>query len=113
MKLKKLANSAKNFSVNRIIEIIGITIVISGILLLVSLISFYILLPLDNTLTVPLSVSFGIVSGSLFGFFGETSSIRKQLTKSYSNKHIVSLAKTSLLIIVLTCSALVLVNITL
>jgi len=80
---------------------------------LVSLISFYILLPLDNTLTVPLSVSFGIVSGSLFGFFGETSSIRKQLTKSYSNKHIVSLAKTSLLIIVLTCSALVLVNITL
>ena len=40
MKLKKLANSAKNFSVNRIIEIIGITIVISGILLLVSLISF-------------------------------------------------------------------------
>jgi S-DNA-T family DNA segregation ATPase FtsK/SpoIIIE len=40
MKLKKLAINVKNFSINRIIEIIGITIVITGILLLASLISF-------------------------------------------------------------------------
>jgi len=40
MKLKKLANSAVNFGLNRIIEIIGISILITGILLLTSLISF-------------------------------------------------------------------------
>ena len=40
MKLKILANNAINFSINRVIEIIGITILIMGILLLTSLISF-------------------------------------------------------------------------
>jgi S-DNA-T family DNA segregation ATPase FtsK/SpoIIIE len=40
MKLKKLANNARDFSINKIIEIIGIAILITGILLLASLISF-------------------------------------------------------------------------
>jgi DNA segregation ATPase FtsK/SpoIIIE, S-DNA-T family len=40
MKLKILANSAINFSINRTIEIFGIVIVIIGILLLASLITF-------------------------------------------------------------------------
>jgi S-DNA-T family DNA segregation ATPase FtsK/SpoIIIE len=40
MKLKKLANYAINFGINRIIEIFGLVILIAGILLLVSLISF-------------------------------------------------------------------------
>jgi len=40
MKLKKLANSAVNFVLNRVIEIIGISILITGILLLTSLVSF-------------------------------------------------------------------------
>ena len=41
MKLKKLANNAMNFGINRVIEIIGMGILIAGILLLISLISFY------------------------------------------------------------------------
>ncbi len=40
MKLKKLANNAMNFGINRVIEIIGMGILIAGILLLISLISF-------------------------------------------------------------------------
>ena len=40
MKLKILANNALNFSVNRVIEIIGITILIIGVLLLISLVTF-------------------------------------------------------------------------
>ncbi|MDA9071801.1 DNA translocase FtsK [Candidatus Pelagibacter sp.] len=40
MKIKKLANSTLNFVINRIIEIIGISIAILGFLLLVSLVSF-------------------------------------------------------------------------
>ena len=40
MKLKILANKALNFGVNRVIEIIGMAILIAGILLLVSLITF-------------------------------------------------------------------------
>ena len=40
MKLKIIANNAINFTLNRIIEIIGVTILIAGILLLSSLISF-------------------------------------------------------------------------
>ena len=40
MKLKILANNALNFGVNRIIEIIGIAILIAGALLLASLITF-------------------------------------------------------------------------
>jgi S-DNA-T family DNA segregation ATPase FtsK/SpoIIIE len=40
MKLKILVNNALNFSVNRVIEIIGIAIFITGVLLLASLITF-------------------------------------------------------------------------
>ena len=40
MKLKIIANNAINFSINRIIEIAGVAILITGILLLASLISF-------------------------------------------------------------------------
>ncbi len=40
MELKKLANDTINFGINRVIEIIGIIITITGILLLISLISF-------------------------------------------------------------------------
>ncbi len=40
MQLKKLANNVTNFSINRIIEFIGLTIIIMGLLLLVSLASF-------------------------------------------------------------------------
>jgi len=40
MKLKIIANNAINFSINRIIEIVGVAILITGILLLASLISF-------------------------------------------------------------------------
>ena len=40
MKIKKLANNALNFGINRVIEIFGIVIAIIGLLLLISLISF-------------------------------------------------------------------------
>ena len=40
MDLKKLANIALQFSINRVIEIVGIIIIITGVLLLISLISF-------------------------------------------------------------------------
>ena len=40
MELKKLANNAINFGINRIIEIFGVTILILGLFLLTSLISF-------------------------------------------------------------------------
>jgi DNA segregation ATPase FtsK/SpoIIIE, S-DNA-T family len=40
MKLKKLASNTINFGINRIIEILGVSILIAGVLLLTSLISF-------------------------------------------------------------------------
>jgi len=40
MKIKKLANDALNFVINRFIEILGISILIAGSLLLISLVSF-------------------------------------------------------------------------
>ena len=40
MKLKILANNVINFTVNRIIEIFGATILMAGVLLLASLITF-------------------------------------------------------------------------
>ena len=40
MKLKIIANNALNFSINRVIEIVGVAILMTGTLLLVSLISF-------------------------------------------------------------------------
>jgi len=40
MEFKKLANNSINFGINRIIEILGLTIIIMGVLLLISLASF-------------------------------------------------------------------------
>jgi len=40
MEIKKLANNALNFGINKFIEILGLSIVIMGILLLISLLSF-------------------------------------------------------------------------
>ena len=40
MEIKKLANNALNFCINRFIEIFGISIVLLGALLLISFISF-------------------------------------------------------------------------
>ena len=40
MEIKTLANNIVNFSVKRVIEIVGISIAIIGLLLLISLISF-------------------------------------------------------------------------
>ena len=40
MKLKILANNALSFGVNRVIEIVGVAIVVTSILLLASLITF-------------------------------------------------------------------------
>jgi len=40
MKLKKLANNAINFSINRVIEILGVSILIAGFLLLAALITY-------------------------------------------------------------------------
>ena len=40
MEIKKIANNAVNFSINRFIEILAITIVVIGVLLLISLVSF-------------------------------------------------------------------------
>ena len=40
MEIKKLANDAINFSINRVIEIFGIGIAVIGLLLLFSLISY-------------------------------------------------------------------------
>ena len=40
MEIKKIANNVLNFGINRVIEIVGICIVITGVLLFTSLISF-------------------------------------------------------------------------
>ena len=40
MEIKKLVNNTLNFSINRLIEVIGITITIIGLLLLISLLSY-------------------------------------------------------------------------
>ena len=40
MKIKHLANNVLNFSINRVIEILGLCVLIIGFLLLVSLVSF-------------------------------------------------------------------------
>ena len=40
MKLKKISNNTINFGINRVIEIIGVAILVTGILLLASLITF-------------------------------------------------------------------------
>ena len=40
MEFKKLANNTINFGINRIIETLGLGIIIAGVLLLISLVSF-------------------------------------------------------------------------
>mgnify|MGYP000312260119 CR=1 FL=1 len=40
MEIKKLANNVLNFTINRVIEIFGVFVFFSGILLLISLISY-------------------------------------------------------------------------
>ena len=40
MEFKKLANNTINFGINRVIEILGLGIIIAGVLLLISLVSF-------------------------------------------------------------------------
>ena len=40
MEFKKLANNTINFGINRIIEILALSVIIAGILLLISLVSF-------------------------------------------------------------------------
>jgi len=63
MKLKKLANNVINFVVNRVIEIVGISILISGLLLLISLISFS---PSDPNFIFPQNT----VINNILGFRG-------------------------------------------
>ena len=63
MKLKKLANNAINFSINRVIEILGLCFVIIGLFLLISLLSFW---PDDPNFIFPDNVQ--IVN--ILGFYG-------------------------------------------
>ena len=63
MEIKKLANNVLNFSINRFIEIIGASVVIIGILLLVSLISFS---PDDPNFIFPENTKIK----NLLGFYG-------------------------------------------
>ena len=67
MEFKKLANSAINFSINRIIEIFGLGIIIIGILLLISLVSFS---PSDPNFIFPDNVKIK----NLLGFRGSFTS---------------------------------------
>ncbi len=67
MEIKKLAHNALNFSINRFIEILGITIVIIGALLLISLVSFS---PEDPNFIFPEKTKIK----NLLGFHGSFSS---------------------------------------
>ena len=40
MEFKKLANNTINFGINRVIEILGLGIIVAGVFLLISLVSF-------------------------------------------------------------------------
>jgi S-DNA-T family DNA segregation ATPase FtsK/SpoIIIE len=63
MKLKKLANNAINFSTNRIIEVFGVFISLTGLLLLASLITFS---PDDPNFIFPENIEIK----NIFGFHG-------------------------------------------
>ncbi|MDA9615899.1 DNA translocase FtsK [Candidatus Pelagibacter sp.] len=63
MKLKILANNAINFSINRVIEIAGVTILIAGVLLLFSLITFS---PDDPNFIFPSDTKIN----NIFGYYG-------------------------------------------
>ena len=63
MKIKKIVNSALDFSINRFIEIVGIGVAIIGILLMISLISFS---PDDPNFIFPTNTKIN----NLLGFYG-------------------------------------------
>jgi S-DNA-T family DNA segregation ATPase FtsK/SpoIIIE len=67
MKLKILANNVLNFGINRIIEIAGVAILISGVFLIASLISFS---PNDPNFIFPDSTEIQ----NIFGFYGSFTS---------------------------------------
>jgi DNA segregation ATPase FtsK/SpoIIIE, S-DNA-T family len=76
MKIKKLANSALNFVINRTIEIIGISIAILGFLLLVSLISFSpddpnFIFPKDTEIKNLLGYNGSFIADLFFQSFGQ------------------------------------------
>ena len=60
MKLKKLAINVIHFSINRIIEILGVTIFVAGILLLISLVTFS---PEDPNFIFPNSIKIKNILG--------------------------------------------------
>ena len=63
MKLKKLADNAINFSINRVIDIIGVAVLVAGVLLLASLITFS---PDDPNFIFPNNTEIN----NIFGFRG-------------------------------------------
>ena len=67
MKLKILANNVLNFGINRIIEIAGVAILIAGVFLIASLISFS---PNDPNFIFPDSTEIQ----NIFGFYGSFTS---------------------------------------
>ena len=76
MKIKKLANSALNFVINRTIEIIGISIAILGFLLLVSLVSFSpddpnFIFPKDTEIKNLLGYNCSFIADLFFQSFGQ------------------------------------------
>jgi len=67
MKLKILANNALNFGINKIIEIAGVAILVAGVFLIASLISFS---PNDPNFIFP----DGTEIKNIFGFYGSFTS---------------------------------------
>ena len=84
-------------------DVLHYSIVGQFIVLLITIICIYISAPLNAFLTVPLSISFGLIVGNLFGFLGETINIRKSLTKYYDFQYILSIIKISILKIAFIC----------
>ena len=75
MEFKKLVNSALNFCFNRFIEIVGLTILICGVLLLVSLLSYSpddpnFIFPKDNEIKNILGFQGSIVADFFYQSFG-------------------------------------------
>ena len=73
MEIKKLANNVLNFSINRFIEIIGASVVIIGVFLLISLISFS---PDDPNFIFPENTKIK----NLLGFYGSFTADRSSDT---------------------------------
>ena len=75
MNLKILASNALNFSLNRVIEIVGMAILITGILLLSSLITFSpddpnFIFPSDTEITNILGFRGSFIADIFFQSFG-------------------------------------------